>query len=387
MTLVALDGTPLVPIGPLYLARVQNPAVSNTTLDAAAEAQIYIGRMATSDGGSHTIDTTGSSSIGWRTGTTTFADGSTVVKVGIASVDAFAGPPARATHVANVITFDVNASFTGGGGGISTDAWQTSVPTAGTKTIAHGDLVAVAIQMTARGGADSVVAVASATEVAIHRPTVTSYTGAAYAAVSAVPNVLVTFSDGAIGHLFAADVFSTQTTRTFSSGSATKEYGQLYSLPFPTKVYGLFGWINPTADCDVVLYSDPLGAPIAEKTLTMLSNHVSGATARRFFELFPAPYTVGARQPIAAIFKPGSFNVSAYFKTFDAAGHRVADVWGVNGYGISRASGAFANANSSLDHYHIGLLVGAFDYTPQTFAGFAITQDTGRTTTARMLGY
>jgi hypothetical protein len=39
----------------------------------------------------------------------------------------------------------------------------------------------------------------------------------------------------------------------------------------------------------------------------------------------------------------------------------VADTWGVDGYGISRASGAFSNANSSLDHYYIGLIIGAFD--------------------------
>jgi hypothetical protein len=61
------------------------------------------------------------------------------------------------------------------------------------------------------------------------------------------------------------------------------------------------------------------------------------------------------------VFKPGGSNVSAYFKTLANSAHRIADMWGTSGYGISRASGAFSDANSSLDHYYIGLLVGAFD--------------------------
>jgi hypothetical protein len=61
------------------------------------------------------------------------------------------------------------------------------------------------------------------------------------------------------------------------------------------------------------------------------------------------------------VLKPGGTKITAYYKTLGAAGHRATDPWGTAGYGISRASGAFANANSSLDHYYIGLLVSALD--------------------------
>lgn len=364
MALTALPGGWDIPFCPGRNAtRAGFPAAaSGGTLDAANEATSYIGRVVTADGGSHTIDTTGSSSIGWRSTLATFANAGTTVKVGIGTVDTGAGPAGRATAAANVITFDVAAVFTGGGGGITSAAWQTSVPTTGTKTIANGDLVAVSIQMTARAGADSVIAGCATFDSVMHRPVVSSYTGGVYAAVSAVPNVIITFSDGTLGWIHGGDVFNTISTRTWNSGSATKEYGQLYQLPFPVKVYGLYGWIDPDADCDVVLYSDPLGgSPVAEKTCSIDANTTATATPRTFMELFASPYTTTANQPLGAVFKPGGSNVSAAYKTFASATHRVTDPYGTDGYGISRASGAFADANSGLDNYYIGLLVGAFD--------------------------
>ena len=64
MALVGLPGSKRAFIGPnavrySYWAPIGGAA----TLDAANEAVIMIGHIETSDGGSHTIDTTGSSSI------------------------------------------------------------------------------------------------------------------------------------------------------------------------------------------------------------------------------------------------------------------------------------------------------------------------------------
>lgn len=364
MSYAAVPGAPFVLIGPSNWLRQQPPnPVTSVTLDAANEAVILIGRVVTSDGGSHTIDTSGSSSVQWKAGgTVTFANAGTTVKVGIAAVDAATGPPGRAANASDVITFDVNSAHVGGGGAISSSAWVSSVPTAGTKTIANGDLVAMCIQMTARGGADSVQVASMSSEATFHRPTHTTFTGGSYASVNNFPPFVISFADGALGYIQATDVFSTLNTRTFNSGSATKEYGQLYQFPFPMKVYGLYGFIDADNNCDIILYSDPLGgSPVAEKTVTIDSNTVAGTAGRRFFEQFASPYSVNANQAIGAVFKPGASNASAYFKTLDSAAHRIADVWGTSGYGISRASGAFADANSSLDHYYIGLIVGAFD--------------------------
>lgn len=362
MAIAGLGGGFCSLVGPSTLVALGVPASTTTTIDAANEAAIYIGRIATSDGGSHTIDPSGSSSLGWRSGSLTFANGGTTVIVGLAAVDAATGPPPRAANAADVITFDVSKSLTGGGGGITANAWQTHVPDTGTKTIAHGDLVAFAVQATARGGTDAIRPTHATINAVRQRPSVTNFTGGSYAASTSGPNIIITFSDGAIGWFFATDVFSVQSTRTWNSGSATKEYGQLYQLQFPTKVYGIYGWVAPSADTDLVLYSDPLGTPVAEKTISIDSNTTSVATGALFFELFPAPYTAGPNQKLGAVFKPGGTDISAYYKTIASAGHRVSDAWATGGYGISRASGAFADANSSLDHYYIGLIVGAFEH-------------------------
>lgn len=362
MTVVAVPGSPIILVGPGALTTHAVPIASTTIADAANEALIAIGYAITSDGGSHTIDTTGSSSIGWRTGSATFANAVTTFKVGIAAVDTGAGPPARAANVADVITFDVEASFTGGGGGVTASAWQTSVPTTGSKTIANGDLIAIAWQMTARGGADTIPISTGPGVVARTRPAVTAFTGGSYTAATSLPNAFITFADGATCHLQGTDLFNTLNTRTWNGGSG-QEYGQLFNFPFPYKIYGLYGWLDPDADCDIVLYSDPLGgSPVAEKTISIDANAVAAASGRRFEVAFPSPYSVPANTDIAAVFKPGASNVSAYYRTLANAGHRVTDVYGTSGYGVSRTSGAFANANSSLDHYYIGLIVGAFEH-------------------------
>jgi hypothetical protein len=216
--------------------------------------------------------------------------------------------------------------------------------------------------MTARAGVDSVIIGSSAGAAAIQRPSVTSYLGGSYAATSALPNAVITFSDGAIGYFNGSDVLPIgASTTTWNSGSGTKEYGQLFKLPFPVRVYGIWGIVDPDNDFDMVLYSDPLGTPVAERTVAVDANTVQTSTPRRFNVCFSSPYATTSGQNIGAVFKPGASSISAYSKFLASATHRVTDPWGTDGYGISRASGAFANTNSSLEHFYVGLIVGAFD--------------------------
>jgi hypothetical protein len=183
----------------------------------------------------------------------------------------------------------------------------------------------------------------------------------------------VTFSDGATGWLQGSAPFSTLNTQTWNSGSATKEYGQLFQLPVPVKIYGLYGVFDPDADTDIILYSDPLGTPVAEKTISLDLNTMSQAAGRPVFVQFAAPYFADAYEKVGAVWKPGASSISAYYYTLASSAQTVAIPGvGTTGYGISRASGAFANANTSLDHYMIGLIVGAFEHgvQPQSIIGF-----------------
>jgi hypothetical protein len=359
-------GSPLVRIGVNTNQITSVPGTGSTTLDAANEACIYIGQIVTSDGASHTIDTTGSSALQWRSGAVTFANGSTVVKIGLAAVDTATGPVGRAVNVADVITFDVNAAPVGGGGGITANAWISSVPTAGTKTVSNGDFLAFAVQMTARGGVADTIAVTTPTvNSAMHRPLVTSFTGGSYAAVASTPNCIITFSDGALGYFYGGDVCSTVNARIWNTGGAVDEYGQLFNLPYSTKIYGIYGWGDFDNNADIILYSDPLGTPAAEKTVSIDLNTVAATSTRRFEVLFASPYTYRPNTDIVAAFSPGASNITAFYKTLNHAGHRISETFGTTGYGVSRAvtgAGAFSDANSSLDHYYIGLLVGAFEH-------------------------
>lgn len=364
MSLVALDGTPLLPIG--SAARGFQPSIttlSSTTLDAALEAVIMVGYMRTSDGGSHTIDTTGSSAMEWRSGSTTFANAATSVKVGLAAVDTATGPAGRAVNVTDTITFDVSKSHTGGGGGITSSAWQTNVPDAGTKTIANGDLVAFCVQMVTRGGVDSVLVSHSTTlGTTLSVPFVTTFTGAAYANGNVSPNAVITFSDGAKGYFFGGNVASVGlTAMTIDSDLTLKEGGNLLQFPFPVRAYGIYGAWTIAANHDVVLYSDPLGTPVAQRTITQDFNAVSStAVGNGHILLFSSPYDIAANTPVVAAVKASATAVSMNYKTFNAAAHQDSEPLGQNCYAVTRDAGAFAAQNSSKDRAAIGLLIGAF---------------------------
>lgn len=365
MALTALDGSPLVYLGAAHRNGLPTlAALGNTTVDAANEACIMVGQVFTEDGGSHTIDTSGSSSIGWRTATVTFANAGTSVKVGLAAVNAAAGPAVRAVNTSDVIDFDVFAQFTGGGGGITTGAWQESVPTSGSKTIANGELVAFAVQAITRAGADSILVSAAPSSAGNQsRPSVTNFAGS-YADAGRIPNVVITFSDGTLGFFVGGHVASIGTsTQTWNSGSGTIEYGNLFQAPFPMNVYGLYFSASLGGNTDAILYTDPLGTPAAAKTDPIDLNQLGapGLTSIHH-SWFASPYSVPANTPVAAILKPASAtNISMTYKTYNAAAHQKSEAFGTNGYAVNRASGAFAAQNSSKDRFVIGLIVGAFD--------------------------
>ncbi|WP_461353611.1 hypothetical protein [Bradyrhizobium sp. USDA 4454] len=177
-----------------------------------------------------------------------------------------------------------------------------------------------------------------------------------------MPNIIITFADGAYGWIAGSDVLSAINSRIWNSGSTKAEYGQLYQMPFPMKVCGIYCWAAPSGDFTLNLYSDPLGTPVAQKSVTLTQKTiVLNSTPGVIYIEFPTPYSATANQPLGAVMTPGAGNITGYYKTLGSAGHRASDPWGTSGYGISRSTGAFANANSSLDHYYIGLLVSAFD--------------------------
>ncbi len=368
MSLVALDGTPLVPIGtfiPWGSANNAWPTLGNApSMAVANKATIFIGYVVTEDGGSHTIDTTGSSALSWRTGgfSPTLADAGSTLVIGLATVDTTAGPPGRATNVAGVITSSVAKVLVGSGSsGIAATTWYDHVPTTGTMTVANGDLIAFFVQLTTRGGSDTVTLTASGTAGGMVFPEVVAFDASTYVIQSQIPNCLITFSDGKLGWFAGSWISSADASQVWNNTSGTKEYGNYFLMPFPTKIYGIYGYPSVSGDCDFILYSDPLGTPAAQKTISVDLNTVGG-TNRTAAMLFASPYTTTASQPLAVIMKPTSAtNVTAPYRTFNASNHQKTDHCGTNCYAVNRASGAFAAQNSNKDRFGLGVLVGAWD--------------------------
>lgn len=358
MSLASLTGQPA---GLGGINRIGLPGaigLGSILLDAANEAAIFYGQIVTEDGASHTIDTTGSSAFKWRAGAVTNANAGTTLKIGLAGFAT--GTPARAANTANVIDFDV-AAVRSGSGVITANASLSHAPTTGTKTVANGDWVAFAIQMTARGGVDVVNVQAAAVTGTVSSPGVTEYLGGSYASSTRLPDVLITFSDGTRGWFLGGYVSTTNATTTWNNTSGTKEYGNIVQFPFPVRIYGIeYGAFGLGGAADLILYSDPLGTPVAERTASMSVDRVTTTAAAAGRSMFSSYYDLPANTPGAVIVKPTSAtNVTMIYNSLDAAADQ--DVWGSNGYAVNRNAGAFAAQNSNKDRYSIGALVAGFD--------------------------
>lgn len=345
------------------------------TLNAAGETCFFIGHIVLENplGGSKTISAAGGGAIVWRTGTTTFSNASTTFDVGIQDVST-ATSPSQGDG-----TFDVMASFTGGGGGVTSGATQTSVMTTGTKTISHGSLVAIGFAMTARGGSDSVVVNGQyhdMTQLSILAglPTVTDNTTGTYArSGNALPNAYIQFDDGSIGWIFGCG-FATNVTGSIAyniSTATADEYGNYINYPATFNAIGAQFYILTalnSSDFEILLYSAPLGTPVVERTITVDATQLSAtATAFTCAVLFSSPFTLKANTPYAITVRPTTANnCTLYFRdTNTVSGGGETTEIGTYAYAIRRLdnTGAFSDYNGgtaktrimsiALKTYHI----------------------------------
>lgn len=326
---------------------------STSTLNAAGETCFFVGNVFLENplGGSKTISSAGGGSIVWTTGSVTFSNASTTFDVGIQDVSA-ASSPAQGDG-----TFDVKASFTGGGGGVTGTAVQASVMTSGTKTLAHGDKIAIGFVMTARGGADSVdvkAAIGGQLGSDINWPLMTDNTGGSYARkTTSYPNVYIVFDDGTIGWLFGSAFVNSASSIAFNSGSATAdEYGNFCYLPATFNAHGVFCLISfssNAADCEIILYSNPLGTPVAERTITVDATQIGGTgTGISIIMPFSSPYNMKAYTPYVVAVRPTTAtNLTCYYIDPASANAAKTNAVGANFYAVRRLdnTGAFSDYN------------------------------------------
>lgn len=347
---------------PYYGFGSSNTFLTATPLNLTGETIQFIGTVCLENpsGGSKTISAAGGGKIVWSCGALTFANAGTTFDVGIQDVSA-ASAPAQGDGV-----FDVKASFTGGGGGVTASATNTSTMTSGTKTINHGDLIAIVFTTTARAGTDvvNVNATAQSQVMAGAMPTVISNVTGSFARVASVqPNAYIIFDDGSTGSLNITPITPANgTSLAYNSGTGTAdEYGNCIQPDAPFYALGIAGYLSlagTSSDLELLLYTDPLGTPAAQRTVTVDATHIpSGVTRIQY--LFGAPYLLKPKTAYGISFRPTTVNnVTSYFR--DGVDANSGD-WGTpntNHYAIRRLnnSGAFSDYNGGTAKTRISSL-------------------------------
>jgi hypothetical protein len=337
-------GTPLLHSGngsPGY-------TMSNLTLDAATEKVVCVGRLWLADRGSSKAFSSAGAKIYWQSGSpTVFANAATNLRIGLQDMDAadtsIPGQPDG--------TFDVYDDLVGATDTITSTTTQTTTMSSGSKTLSHGDLIAVVFDLTARGGVDSVLVQGVATTTATF-PWIGLFT-ASWAVQNMAPNIALEMDDGTLGLLDGTfPIFhSSGNTVTFGSVSSPNEYGIIFQVPFNCKIDAVrmvCAHNNGSADAEVILYSDPLGTPAAMHTYTIDASFQQNSVNRPQVYPFGAEIELQANTDYAVTYKPttatsislGRWDINTGPDTL------LQLIGGPNLRQGSRASGAFTESTS-----------------------------------------
>lgn len=344
-------------------------SINNTAIDAAGESVAFIGKVFLEGGsGSKTISSAGGA-ITFRTGTVTFANGSTNFRIGIQDV---------ASTGLEDGTYDVQANFTGGGGGLASNTWYEKAMTSGTKTIAHLDTVAIVFEMTARGGADSVIITSfqnvnhrATTQQNFPYRTADSGAGPTRSPQGALGACIV-FDDGTIGWIEGGFFFpgmQTVSTQTYNSGSTPDEYAAVFQVPFKCSVRGgylLVGSIASTDNFEIILYSAAESSPVAERTVTVDPNFTGSTTANNAYLVSFSSFTLSPGVWYALSMRPTTANslTLGYYDITTTFGskYKKQGIFGTNCKLSSRTNqtGAFSEVQTYFMPI-FGLMVDQFD--------------------------
>ncbi len=352
----------LVTIPPL---RMQTIGLTNTTggntMDAAGESSGVVGQVYLADpsGGSKTISSAGGK-LWLRSGSVTFANAGTTIRAGIQDVD-----PANGLEDG---TYDVYGELVGGGGGLAANSYNEFAMSSGTKTIAHGDLVVVVVEMMSRGGSDSVSWSTNNSNVAPHSNNAgLTGTGFPYGTVDTgtrqksanSPAVFLVFDDGTYGWIEFQEpgpASLSASSTNINTGSNPDELAACFHLPFKCTLTGVVMGVGNVAtadDFELILYSDPFGTPVAERTVTMDAMYygTTGGNARAGGVF--APYTLLANTDYAVAVRPTTANnITVYYFTTSTGKEAIkrSTIFGESIQLGSRQnqSGAFSVSNTAL---------------------------------------
>lgn len=327
---------------------------TSTIQDAAGESTAMIGyaHLSTGPGTSKVVSSAGGKIhvVFAATSTFTQALGTTKIQVGIQDV-------VLTTGIEDT-TYDVYDILESGTDTITQDVIKTVTMSNGTKTIAHGDLIAVVIEMTEWVTGDTVrPKYVNGTSLF---PYITIDTGSGPAKTSGAPFVTIESDDGTLITLGSGlGVFSELHT-SFSSSSSPDEYALVFQVPFTCQIDQLGGMvseIDTTEDGELILYSDPLGTPTVMTSGTAKATidpdlQSGGAAAATLIQTHQIPVTtLTANTSYAVAYRPTSTAVrSLMMHTLPVATARAMQHFGTTAsrYDRENNTGAFTNQSTTV---------------------------------------
>ena len=320
--------------------------LTSTTLDGTGETVFMTGNCyLEGGGGSKTISGAGGGSITWRTGpSVTFSSGSSNFEVGIQDAST-ATAPAQGDG-----TFDVKGAYTAASALASSTTYTTDMAS-GTKTITHGDVISIGLAMTTRNAPDSVQVASMPTPTTRNFPAVTTNTSGSYASVQVAPSAVITFDDSTKGWIYGSDLHTTQNTAVavnVDTGTAD-EYGNIIIPKQPFLVTGarMMLDINLTANFEVILYSDPLGTPVAERTITFDAETSGTSALNQILFMFTTPFLMRANSTYCLAFRPTTTTNNSCYYCDGVEGAALLHAPNAQAYACRRIgnSGAFSDFN------------------------------------------
>lgn len=274
------------------------------TMNAAGESTGMIGNclLSTGSGTSKTISSAGGK-IWVYLGAVTWATVGSTLRVGIQDINAATGLEDGA--------WDVFDDLVQGTDAISANAILEVTMSSGTKTITHGDMIAVVIELTVRNGADSIVA--NRTTLVVNLPYTSTDTGALAKSASAGPIAAIMFDDGTtLGHMGDWTLPFILTTQNVAQNTTPDEYALVFEVPFECTINGLFfkvGSVNATDNATVHLIEDPFSADSNLVTVTLdplLQGQTSIAAGYTMVEI--AETVIQANVQYAVSYRPTNNN-------------------------------------------------------------------------------
>lgn len=238
-----------VPFGWL-VSDIPDTFQSSQALTTAGHKYAWIGRMVNKDYASKQIQ-----SVSFRWGSIT-KHGTTNMQVSIQGVDTTQyAPDGTVSGATN------NCKINVGNANITANTWiNVSDFTENSSSISFGSMMAVVIEFSVRVAGDTITVsdLAPISTVYTEQSGASFFNTVSWSALTDLPNIVFKFSDGTYGSFDGSLVASSVGSIAFNSGSATKEVGMEFTVPYPITIDG--GWFTTAGsvnrDFDVVLWED-----------------------------------------------------------------------------------------------------------------------------------